>query len=385
MAVHGTDHGEGNDAHDDQGLGVGAQRHREQRVEDEQRGCEEGHQARHGFTLLALRALQAVGDARMVAHDGLDRSGAEARDHLVRRDLGAVDVGGHIDDAPAVRAPDGGESAAQPRLGDRREGNFRVVQRPEGTALPVGVADHHAHIVAPSLHPLDLLTVERLPHLAREIAQRDPQRLPGRQDVQLELALARAERVGDVDHAGVLDEFPADSGRDLAQLVEGIPLELDVDLGSHREQRGFEDQLHRVGHGTRELPPAVGDVARLDVPRFARRELHRDLAEVGADARHRRKPGRPEAGTGHRVAAHRSQDVEHGRRPRGFLGQLRGQCAGCPLQVLHRVLRHSRRGSEWHRELRGDLIGLQGREEREGQAPAREHCERHDQRGEGQR
>ena len=105
MPANRPDGAEGNHAHDDQRLGVGFERYRQQAEDDQQRQRHEIDDLVDRFKLpLALAAehhfhiefaLPGPGEKR--AHFAAD---------LIRRHHGAVNIGADGDDAPAVLAVD---------------------------------------------------------------------------------------------------------------------------------------------------------------------------------------------------------------------------------------------------------------------------------------
>src|SRR5690606_16357726 len=112
--------------------------------------------------------------------------------------------------------------------------------------------------------------------------QRQPERLRLAGDVEPDLRLAAAERVGDVDHAGVLGELRLDALGGLLQAVEVAAGELDVDRLAAAEQIGGEGELDDVGDGGRALAPAADDLAGRRRAFLGRNQLDVDLAHVRA-------------------------------------------------------------------------------------------------------
>ncbi len=120
-------------------------------------------------------------------------------------------------------------------LGDRREGHRIAFARADPHLLEVAetvpvlgrVAHHHRHIGAAALQALGLCTVEGLAHLAPEILVGQPEHLGGGLELDLDLLLAAAERVGDVEHPGIARECTPERVGRLAQRFEILAPELD--------------------------------------------------------------------------------------------------------------------------------------------------------------
>ena len=375
--------------HDDQRLGVRAQRNREQHVDDPQRHQEAEAEARHRLGTLALLPLETERDARVRGQDLRERPQAEARHDLLGGDHLAVDVGGHRHDAPAVGAADRREAA--PQLGPRHggEGNLgavgcadpHVLQVPERTALGLGVAEHHAHVVLAALNPLHLGAVEGGSHLTRQVVLRDAERLGLGEDLQPHLLLAGSERVRDVECALVVRKRRAQLRRRGDQLLRVVRAQLDRDRLARVDLERLVGDLHGVGDRSGELAPALG---QLSAGRFALRgwsQLQQDLRQVGASTAHLR--GSPRAAATQLLAdggEHVADDAVAG----GPLGaELVAQLLSCTLQLSHRRLRVWERRALGQRDRGEDLVTLDPREELERDAAAGEEADGQDQHADG--
>ena len=123
----------------------------------------------------------------------------------------------------------------------------------------LGVADHHGNVVAPALHALGLFAVERLAHLVAEVARGQPERLGGRQDLELEFLLAAPEGVADVEHAGKLRQLDLGTrSRRRAQLVEPGPLSSIITGEPAVRIEELKVSSSAPGNGPGLLAPAVG-------------------------------------------------------------------------------------------------------------------------------
>jgi hypothetical protein len=152
--------------------------------------------------------------------------GLEGRQHFRRFGCVQVDLGGHIDGALTVDSFDGGVTLAQLRLGDLTEGHSDTLRSayPHLLEIALGntfirrVTNHYFDFVAPALDALRLFTVKCLAHLPGEILERQSECFSGRLDVQLDLLLARLERVSDVVYPGVFREAGLEVVRDRLQF-----------------------------------------------------------------------------------------------------------------------------------------------------------------------
>ena len=285
-----TDEAERNHGHDDQWLNVGAERDREQCVDRAERDHVVGQESGKTLDLFRLLSLERVRHAGVVRDQEREELALEGCDDVVGSDLVHVDVGVHVDHAVAIRAFDRGEASPELRLGDGVEGHLASVRRAdtevveirEGAAVLVGVADHHADVVAPALDALRLLAVEGLTDLLGEIVEGEAEGLRGRQDVELQLALARPKRIADVRDTGLFGKLGLQAGGGFDQVIDVVASELDVDGVAGVEECGVERELDNIGYCRRVGAPAPLDLGRADRTVVARLDRDADLREVTA-------------------------------------------------------------------------------------------------------
>ncbi len=125
-----------------------------------------------------------------------------------------------------------------------------------------------------------LLAVKRLANLAAEIRQRQTGEFRRGLDRQLDLFLAVAERVSDLEHAGVLREAQLELVLGGAQARQVGTGQLNVDVRAGLEQRGREALRDRAGDAPRDLTPQILDLGAPGGPGLAGLQLDRHLAEV---------------------------------------------------------------------------------------------------------
>ncbi len=357
-------HGEGNHRHDDQRLRVGAQRDRQQGINDSQGHEERGKQIADAVLLLAAGAFQAVADPRMVAQDGAQRPWTEIGQHLVRRDHVSIHVGGNVHHPVTVCSLDGREAAAEIGLRNRGEGHLgaisgadaHLIERPQCAALRLGVAQHDPDVVAAALNPLNLFAVERLTDLASQGAQVQPEGFSRWKDIELELTFSGAERVGDIDDARIRGERLANLSCHVCQLLQIGPGELDVDLGAYAESGGREGKLNGIGYRAGRFPPSPRDLQGADVALVAGRELQRHLPQMPACRGGRGRNDRAQPGGAHGVRAHGGQDEAHRRLIGLFAGELAPQHISRVGDAGDDLLGDPSRRPQRHRELRADPV-----------------------------
>ena len=129
MSPDGAHQAEGDHRHDDERLPVGTQRDRQQRIDEDKRERVVARQRTGGLALLALFALQAVGEAR----DGRQQPGQGVRfdvgqDRVGIRDL-RIHVTGHVDHALAVGSADVREAASAAGAGNAVEWHLAAFRR----------------------------------------------------------------------------------------------------------------------------------------------------------------------------------------------------------------------------------------------------------------
>ena len=285
-----------------------------------------------------------------------------------------------------VGAPDAGEAAPELGAGYGPERYLaavggaepHVLHVAEGATLLRGIANHHPHVVAAALDALRLLPVERLPHLARQVVQRESERLGRRKDVEDDLPLAGAERIGDVDHAGVAGELELQALGRVLQVGDARPLQLYVDRLANGEQRRRVDQLDCIRHRPDELAPALCHCGGAEVPLLRANQLESHLAQMRAPRRDAARGlgvvGRRRLG---RLLPDRRHHVPHqappGRRMAGI--ELGAQARHGGHDLLHRLRGHVGRRALRHGQPGRHVVRLERREEREVHAPARDQRE----------
>ena len=267
-----------------------------------------------------------------------------------------------------------------------RGADAHVLQVSQRAPLRLRVADHHADVVAAALDALGLLAVERLADLAPQVGPGQAQRLGGGQDVELEFLLAPAERVRDVQYPGKGRERALEPGRRLAQLIHVGAAQADGQRVSQVEERGGENQLHRVRNRPRDLPPALRDIAGADRAVLGADQLHGHFAQVrvGEFGRVHSQAGLAALRDGSRLVADRDHDVLDQAAP--VLGELAvdllAQALAGGLQPAQRRLRGLDGRACRQRQQGGDVVGLDEGKEGETHPAARDRAQRPEQQAE---
>ena len=96
-------------------------------------------------------------------------------------------------------------------------------------AFLLGVADHHANIVAAALNALDLFTIKRPADLSCEVELRQAKQSSLVTERELNLLFTGAERIGDVVHTLIRSEFLPQRSRCRSELLCASAAKLDVD------------------------------------------------------------------------------------------------------------------------------------------------------------
>ncbi len=223
-------------------------------------------------------------------------------------------------------------------------------------------------------------STESVAHLARQIIQGQPETARLRQQGELELLLAGAERVGDVEHAGIAAELGTQLRRGLLHAFDVLAGDLVVDRLAGGEGIGIEGQLHRVRDVAGQLAPARGDYFGGQIVAFGNgQKLDHHFREVAAPAGV--AAARP-------VAFHQGTDAgEHVHDHRALLGgdagvELASQEPGGRFQALGGAGGHVYRGALGHLELGVHAIAFHRGEEAEDDPVAGHQRHRQNQRAE---
>ena len=389
MPPHGAYEREGQHRHDDQGLRVGAQRQGKQGEYREQRHEKYGTDRCHRFLLVA-GAFDGVAYPVIAAQGLAQEPGAQLGHYGFRGSDAWIHFGRYIHGARTVGALDLGQSppafhlghGCERRLAAFRRSNPERVERVQRAPLFVGIPHHQAHVVLAALYALGLFAVESLPHLAAEIGQGDPQRLPGRSDRQLQFRLACPQSVQDAVNTRVLQQFAAKLAGDAAEVADVLAVESNPYFRGPFDSLRGEAELARRSRGTGDLPPYPADVLGAEFARFAGTQLHGDFGQVRAGRIRNCAAGLCRG----RVPAHRLHDVQHHRRPL-LLCQLHLQVACGSHKLIDNPLRSLFTDSQRHPQSGGDGVALQRHEEGEGQVAAHNDTDgnNHGRQGDGQR
>ena len=245
MAEDGADEAEGDCAHHDEGLQVGAKRDGQKGVDHKQRDTEAALEAPQDLLLFPLFALEGVPYGRVVGQDHREDVCREVIEDLVRARHILVDIGGDVDNPLAVGAACRGIATAKLDPGRDGEGDLPSVRGPDAHGLQVphgspflrGIAHHHPDIVPSSLNPLGLLTVEGLANLTGDIELGQTDGLAFVGDLEFDLLLAGTKGVRDLGDARVLGQPGFELPGDNPQFLIVGPRQLHVHGFPRREQR----------------------------------------------------------------------------------------------------------------------------------------------------
>ena len=163
-----------NRRHDDHRLGITAELNRQQAENRHQRNDGAGSQTSSHILLVSLFAFKIIGQSRVLFTECSKHLLFQVRNHFVAGRNRQIHIGGYTDHAAAVGTIDGSVTAPQLHGRDLLKRNFRTVFeanphvfniRQRGP-LALGIANHDADIIPAALDPLDLVTIETLPHLS---------------------------------------------------------------------------------------------------------------------------------------------------------------------------------------------------------------------------
>ena len=300
---------------------------------------------------------------------------------------GGIDVGGDVDRAPPVDAPD--RFVATPvchvgHFGERHldaagHSDAHVIEVGQAAAFVAGITEHDFDIVASALDALHFVAIKRLAHLPREVGLRQAKRLGFRRDFQQKFLFSLAERVGDVDDAVELAEpllEPLGGGLQLAKVCTG---DHNIDRVAGLKNICSELQLLDFRHLADDLTPAPRDLVAVEHPLLGRGGLDVHLAGVRTlDGGYSAAAGSVLIGL-ERLAAHGAERVTHdaGIALRRLRVELVANFFGGDLELLHDALGFLRGAAQRQDHSRGDIIALHRREKREANMPTCHdaHCD----------
>ena len=241
---------EGNHRHDDQRLGIAAQRHRECGVNHEQDGDRPQAQCIGGLLLVLSLAAEAAGHARVTRQDAGQQPAGDFRIDHARFNPCLVHVGFHVHHPLAIEPIDDADPDTFTRLAHHLERHLAAAGDidPHGAQgfqrgpLPGGKTHIHTDLVAPALHALDLGAKKRLADLAGQfhLAQAEGVALGG--DPDIELRPTGVEAVPDIKYAVVGQQRSFQLTGGPAQRGEVVARQLDIDHRPRGAGTGVERQ-----------------------------------------------------------------------------------------------------------------------------------------------
>jgi hypothetical protein len=277
-------------AHDDEGLAVGAEQHRDDAVDEQQRDREEDRQRPEGLPRVLLAALEGDGDAGESSTDVRERRGQLGRD-VAHVQLRLVDLGLHGHRALSVDAAERGVAARRLERRHLLEGHAmaRARRDPEpaevAEALARSLRKEHPdrHLLALGLQVLRLESEERVPELQRDVPRGEPEGARRLAEPHPRLELALLEVVLDLVDAVVGAHERADVRDRALHRDEVLAPDPDLEVGpaGPAAARGDDEPVRARGSGGR-LPQVRHDLAGLAEPGplalVGRVELERHLA-----------------------------------------------------------------------------------------------------------
>ena len=289
MAQNYPDEPERDDGHDDERLGVGAQRDRQQREDQDHGDPEPGAQRVHGFQLLLLFTSEGVGQFRVL--------GDKPRKDVVFQDPGGppagddrrIHVGGDPDDALALLAMDGRRRPARAQGGHPAHRDLRAGRGPhEGVldvgdrvALLLGQPHVHANLFRAPLHAQGFRAEERGPRLSGQVVEGEPQRSRLGQEAELDLRDAGGVIGANVVDAPDLAEATHHRSRDVGEALRVRMRQHRLDGVAEVVDLAADGDRARMGQDAHLLAPRLRDISRGNAPVLRVQELERDGGDIG--------------------------------------------------------------------------------------------------------